>query len=325
MTETTTQPSNSPSKRRECLATVTSSGYIPATLVMIASFLEHNPWFHGDIAIIHDQLPAADRDLLSCFKNIKFLQVNETLMEKLETLNRDVPGCNIAHKYARFFSLEAFRLGGYEKVLFCDSDMLILDNLENLFTIPGDNPTDRLLCCGDRCYHFNGTRDAGTFNPLFSREEIDASKDAFKSTFNSGFMMIDGFYLDGVHYKNMLELLSKEIWAKVQAPLTDQVVLNRYFRDKFHLLSGKYNFILIFANQILKKEELQPDDLKVIHFAGKLKPWVPVNVFQQVITDISVIRYVRMWNRHYLEFLPHFHLQYQCMNRTLKNRKTIDS
>ncbi|MCP5047296.1 MAG: hypothetical protein GY940_09000, partial [bacterium] len=108
-----TKKYNHSSGQTECLATVTSTGYIPATLVMIASFLEHNPWFTGDIVIIHDHLPDEDQDLLSCFKNIKFLQVGDPFHEKLEALNREVPERKLKHKFARFFSLEVFRLTGY--------------------------------------------------------------------------------------------------------------------------------------------------------------------------------------------------------------------
>ena len=310
---------------KDCIATVTSSGYIPATLVMIGSFLEHNHWFTGDIVIIHDNLPEEDRDLLSCFKNIIFLQVSEALNGKLETLNQEVPERGLGHKFARFYSLEAFRLTGYRKVLFLDSDMLILDDLGHLFDMPHVTDADRLMCCGDRCYHFNGKRDTETFNPLFTPEEIGAAKETFNTSFNSGFMLIDRYYLDGTHYRNMLEILSPHIWRKVRSPLTDQLVLNHYFRDNVHILSGKYNFVLLYPNQILKRENLSPEDIKVIHFAGRMKPWNPEQVFKLLKTDASIIRYVRLWNQHYLEFLPHFHLQYQCMHHTLVNRKKSSS
>ena len=42
--------------RGVCLATVTTAGYLPGTLVTIGSFLKAHPGFNGDVAVIHDDL-----------------------------------------------------------------------------------------------------------------------------------------------------------------------------------------------------------------------------------------------------------------------------
>ena len=41
-----------------CLATATTPSYLPGTLVTVDSFLRQHPGFDGDVAVIHDELPA---------------------------------------------------------------------------------------------------------------------------------------------------------------------------------------------------------------------------------------------------------------------------
>ena len=58
-----------------CLATVTTEAFVPGTLVMLHSFLKVNPWFEGDLVIIHDGLePTAHQSLVACFERLRLPQ-----------------------------------------------------------------------------------------------------------------------------------------------------------------------------------------------------------------------------------------------------------
>jgi lipopolysaccharide biosynthesis glycosyltransferase len=128
-------------------------------------------------------------------------------------------------------------------------------------------------------------------------------------------MIIDHTYLTQRHHRDLLDLLEPEIWQKVKAPQTDQVVLNMYFRNRCRLLSGRYNFLVPYGNLIRKKENLPRKEIKTLHFIGRLKPWNCFNVIEAVASDPSVIEFIRLWHQQYLEFLPQFHLRYRFMKQ----------
>ena len=145
---------------RLCLATVTTERYMPGTLVTLHSFLRHNPWFDGDLVVIHNQL---DRDLLKilevCFDQVRFLQVSEALRSRVQNLVACHP--DLSARQARFYSLESFRLQGYEQVLFCDSDVLFRQSIEDLFAL-----SQPLICCGDGPHYQGYGRHSSSFQPM---------------------------------------------------------------------------------------------------------------------------------------------------------------
>ena len=44
-----------------CFATVATESFLPGALVLLASFLQYHPRFHGDVVILHDALPQPAR------------------------------------------------------------------------------------------------------------------------------------------------------------------------------------------------------------------------------------------------------------------------
>jgi alpha-N-acetylglucosamine transferase len=141
---------------RLCLATVTTDSFVPGTLVTLHSFLKHNRWFKGDIAIIHDQLSEEYRESLSrIYDKVRFLKADPQLLARVTEITEVFP--EFASKQARFYSLETFRLREYDKVLFCDSDLLFRRPIQDLFDMP-----QPLIACGDgiaRCLRTMTTPD----------------------------------------------------------------------------------------------------------------------------------------------------------------------
>ena len=126
---------------------------------MLGSFLKHHPRFDGDLVIIHDALPQAARDALQALSDrVRFETVSTRLRDRLAHLSAGHPAFAGGLEY--FYSLEAFRLHGYRKVLFYDSDVLVRAPLDALFDAPGT-----LLCCPDHVALGGGRRDARTFEP----------------------------------------------------------------------------------------------------------------------------------------------------------------
>ena len=250
-----------------CLATATTESFVPGALVMLGSFLEHHPRFDGDLVIIHDALPQAARDALQALSDrVRFETVSTRLRDRLARLAAGHPAFASGREY--FYSLEAFRLHGYRKVLFYDSDVLVRAPFDALFDAPGT-----LLCCPDHVALGGGRRDARTFEPLSPADPADAP--ALSNTFNSGFFLLDGRLADGACYADLLDMVHPHMWPGPRAPHTDQFLLNRCFAGRCTLVSSTYNYLLASAPAIRARENLAPEHAKVLHFNYPVKPWAP--------------------------------------------------
>ncbi len=302
-----TRTNNIPEKL--CLATITSETFIQGTLVMLHSFLKHNPWFGkagGDIVIIHDSLPPRLKQLTYGFDNVKYMQVGQELKEKVDKLCAGVPQLKLEARKKRFYSLDIFRLAGYRNLLFCDSDILFLDDISGLINAPGmmginnDHP---LLGCGDVHYFTNTPIDAETFLPKEADTAPGESQSTITQTFNAGFLIVDKHYLTTHHHHNLLELLNIDLWSKIKAPHTDQIILNLYFNGRCHLLSARYNYLLLHYDAISTKEDIPLKDIKVLHFNGKSKPWESRRT-NKYITGLPILApFFKLWQQEFLDFL----------------------
>ena len=250
-----------------CLATVATESFLPGALVLIASFRQHHPRFHGDVVILHDALPQSARDALRAVSpRVRFEPVSSALKDRLARLRDTHPAFTCGLEY--FYSLEAFRLHGYRKVLFYDSDVLVRAPLNALFDAP-----DALLCCPDHASLHGARRHARTFEPLAPDSPTDAP--ALEHTFNSGFLLFDGRLTRGACYADLLDMVAPHTWPGPHAPHTDQLLLNRYFAGRHTLLSSTWNYLLASAPAIRARENLAPERAKALHFNYPVKPWTP--------------------------------------------------
>ena len=259
-----------------CLATATSEGFVPGTLVMIASFLEHHPLFDGDVVVIHDNLPEVHRrQLAAACGRLRFEQISPELRERLAALSAALP--SFAPKLGQFYSLEAFRLRGYRKVLFYDSDVLFQSSVQELFNRP-----EVLLCCGDSVFLRGWRRDAATFAPA-----PPENGGALERTFGAGFLMIDGRLVEEDVHRGLLQLVSPATWRGADTPHTDQLVLNQRFAGRQTLVGWTYDFVLPMAEAIRAREGTDAASAKALHFAGAVKPWMPHAMLHWADRDAS--------------------------------------
>ena len=245
-----------------CVATVTTPSFLPGTLVALGSFLSRHPRFTGDLVVIHDGLPEAARDALSALPRLRFEPVSAVLRGRLDRLRAARP--ELGPRLARFHSLEAFRLNGYRKVLFCDSDLLFRRPVDELFDRP-----EALLCCGDGPFYRGNRRDSRTF----LERAGPAGPGMLHRTFNAGFLLIDAALLDGRDYAGLLSLVTPEGWRGVAAQQTDQIIYNRHFAGRQTLLGPTYNYLLAHARDIRDSEGLKAGEASVLHFNMRAKPW----------------------------------------------------
>ena len=250
-----------------CLATVVTDSFVPGAVVMLGSFRAHHPGFEGDVVVLHDGLSEASRTVLAAVGGrVRFEPVRPELTDRVARLREAYP--HWIRPSAVFHAIHAFRLDGYRKVLFYDSDVLFQEPVGELFGAGGE----ALLCCGDQSSLADGVRDAETLRPL-ERGAADADRPVLEHTFNSGFLLIDGSCTGERVYADLLALLAPEAWRGSATRLGDQDVLNRYFAGRQTLVDWTYNYLVPNGPDIRARTGLDAARAKALHFKGPVKPW----------------------------------------------------
>lgn len=282
-----------------CLATVTTSSYVIGTVVLIHSFLEKNSWFDGDIVILTEtkNLSSSEIDILCSFDRVMIVDIGVELRENIRALEESNP--SFLGKSARFFSLEAFNLDRYEKVLFCDSDLLFLGSVKNLFD---DNQP--LLCCGDGPCYQGLNRNKYSFKPCAPK----APDQELANTFNAGLMLIDKSLITRSNYQSLVDMTTASHWTHSKITLTDQRIFNLFFAGQQKLVSPVYNYLLAHQNSIDAAHPDIIDDIKVFHFNGAAKPWQLMRSMSAIDDNVLQFQAAIRWYQQFERALSHKHL-----------------
>lgn len=176
-----------------------------------------------------------------------------------------------ANPYGRwnetFFKLQIFNLTQFEKVVFLDLDMIIVQNIDELF----DKPHMSAVPAG-RCAH------------------------NWWTSFNSGLMVIEP---NNAVYQEIISCIPVACKVRLQKNqgFGDQDVLNFYYANWWNnqnvVLSEIYNAVTFAFEEVCRT--FGYDNLKVIHYAEPPKIWqrsewkVHVHIFKCVLTG--------QWNR----------------------------
>lgn len=284
-----------------CIATVTSDGFISGTFVMLRTFIKYNPWFRGEIVVFHDGLSDKNKGILKqCINSLILQPVNGELKSICNELMSGFPA--IRQKVSHFYSIESFSLAGYDKVIFCDSDILFLGSIEPLFEL--DKP---LICCGDSAWYQGMGRDRNTFRKIIkNRNNIQS---VIEYPFNSGLMLIDKVNLTPENYSNILSMINMTTWKNIETAHTDQIVLNLYFDKQVHIADCSYNYLLIHRDLLLEKTGVGFKQVNLIHYNGTPKPWRLDKVIEQTGLDPASIPFYRKWLEEYQDTLSYLSLR----------------
>ena len=294
--------------RDVCLVTAVTDSYVPGAVALIGSFRLHHPGFEGDVVVLHDGLSEGSRTILAAVGGrVRFEPVRPALLERVARLREAYP--NRVRSPTMFYTLDAFRLGGYHKVLYYDSDMLFQGPVGELF----DTDAAGLLCCGDRSCLMGRVRDAETYLSL-ERGAADADRPVLEHTFNCGFLLIDGSCTGERVYADLLARMAPEAWHGLADRLGDEYVLNRYFAGRQTLVSRTYNYIVSDAAAIRARTGLDAGRAKVLHFTGAVKPWAPDVMLRWARGETKprsrlVAAPFRRWYDTYTDVLTRIHLR----------------
>ena len=282
-----------------CFVTGATERFVPGALATLCSFRQYHPGFDGDLVVLHDALPRAQREHLArACPGVRFEPVSPALRDRLAALAAQRP--EFAPRISQFYSLEAFRLRGYRKVLYYDSDVLFQGSVADLFDSPA-----ALLCCGDEVFLRGECRDAATFAPSA------AAADALERTFGAGFLLIDSALVEADCYADLLTLVSPDTWRGTATTHTDQLILNRHFAGRQTLASWRYDFVLPFAEAIRAREGIDAASARALHFAGPIKPWMPEAMLHWTRGDPrrKPIDLFKRWYDAYVGYLAAAHVR----------------
>lgn len=220
--------------------------------------------------------------------NVKqFLSKNDLQYILLENLSPDIIDRNNLSSYWNntLFKIKVFDLVNFDKLVFLDTDMIVLQNLDHLFDYP----------------HMSAS-DAGAV--LYPE---------WKGGINSGLMVVEP---DHNVYTGMLSCVDTAFEKRTKKNLGfgDQDIIKEFYPswgNQQHLhLSEVYNTMLGYGG-VLRKAKLINSwrDIKVYHYTGSQKPWNK-SIRKQISVILKIIKRAGIYSaidfriyKHYIETL----------------------
>lgn len=247
--------------------------------------------------MIADKLTDESIRRLCIFPKIRIEQTDNSLLQKLDDLCSVLP--IFKSRTPGFFSIEIFRFTKYEKVLFLDSDMIVVQDVEELFGLTG-----HFYGCAE---WFSGkVRKLSDYKSVFSDEN---NEDIIENAINTGFMLISGDTISDKVYRGLTEMVSPKNFEDSTTLNTDQLIINKYFRNRIQLLDSRYNYRPKNSKGILARENIKSEDAKIIHFLLKSKPWNLDQVMPTSEQNIDLLKSYELWYQWYFRLLKFSHLQ----------------
>jgi lipopolysaccharide biosynthesis glycosyltransferase len=281
---------------RLALATVLSDNFLPGALTMIRSFIDANPWFSGDIIVIYDGLTEQTATALKYhWPNIMLRKVGAELTERMAAVAA-AAGWQ-SNKQLQFASLEAFALEDYDRVIFCDSDILFLASIEHLLAIEAP-----LIACGDGANFRGNLRRISDFAEVTAQTAQPKSK-YISDTFNTGMMIIRMDEKSRENYGQLVAMMDPQIWRNDQTGHTDQMLLNIYFAGQQTIADPSYNYLMSHRALIEKATGIDIEKARAIHFTGPAKPWLGLDKLRATELDQPYFEAYRKWRGVYSTML----------------------
>jgi lipopolysaccharide biosynthesis glycosyltransferase len=211
--------------------TVCNKEYLIGFEVMLKSLVDNNPRITNEnipFCIISNDL--TDNDLstsIKIHKNIFLKRYNEEKYLEIEALKKKQMAFGDYTKY-EIFSLD------YDKIIFLDSDIVVLGNIDYLIDFNGD---------------------------------IGGVRDLYIDQYNTGVLVVSKKYLSEKITNDLIHLTT--IYGITEH--LDQDIINSYFYDEVTEIPISYNYLKTYSKEIFKNSGL-PKHIKILHYIVK-KPW----------------------------------------------------
>ena len=212
--------------------TVCNKEYLIGFEVMLKSLIDNNPRVITDnlpfVIITNDLNPEDLVTSRTIYNNIHIKRFNESKYSQIEELKKKQMAFGDYTKY------EIFSLTEFKKIIFLDSDTIILGNIDYLIDF---------------------------------KESFGCVRELFIDQYNTGVMVIGNKYLNPKITEDLINLTN--VYGITEH--LDQDIINNYFIDIITPIPLEYNYLKIYSKQIFQNTGL-PDYIKIIHYVVK-KPW----------------------------------------------------
>lgn len=253
-----------------------SDYYVPYLYTTLFSTLKHKSQSDiYDVIILHESISTANRSKIKGLErifngvHIRFFNISPLIKSYTFKANNHVS----VETFYRLFIPVIFK--NFKKIVFLDSDLIVLDNVGELYRLSDDNAT------------ISATRDAeyqalyfGNENVRNYTQEVLKISDV-KKYFQAGVIVFNVERFNNCYsLKELLDFASSREFMFV-----DQDVLNSFLQDDVKYLPMRWNVMTDCAghrinnirtyaplqtNKLYKEARLSPS---IIHYAGFAKPW----------------------------------------------------
>ncbi|MEM6878444.1 MAG: glycosyltransferase [Bacteroidota bacterium] len=285
--------------RQQAVVTICTPNFVPGTLLMVYTFRKYNPWWQGEFIVLVDKPTSQMEKHLDYLPGVRLHPIGKDLLRR----SKEVADADSTGKVfqSHFYSLELFNLQGYDKLFYVDSDMLILGSFHELFLRP-----EPMICVGDGFHYKDKLRDGAGYN-TFKPKFWQSKSKGWDGCFNAGLILFDGSWASEKHYRDLCAMVTTEGYSQQAMRLQDQMIQNIYFRDRFTLVSARYNYRLGLADGILEKDGILQEDAYVIHYTARKKPWLHHEALDRLTDNPRYFDAFRLWQTHWLELAEQLH------------------
>ena len=213
---------------------LSTNEYYPGVVAMFESLKLTKPKYHDFVVIINETI---NRDIINKLEKRGYLVIKKDKIDFSSIVSNN----SFTYWINTFDKLHIFELTEYDKIIYLDSDLFIVKNIDDLFDMPHLSGA----ISGKECYN-----------------EWDG--------INSGLMVI--VPEEGILTK-LLNVISTH---KFDKDIGDQDIINYYYDwpNKNLAISEKYNIFYNLIDYYIEKLKYNPNDVRCIHYIGSRKPWM---------------------------------------------------
>jgi lipopolysaccharide biosynthesis glycosyltransferase len=199
---------------------------------MMNSLKRYNPWFNLPLVILDDGLSEESIETVKfIYGKVHFHTIRKESYKKVNF--------NVTNKRLRctYYKLDFFNISGYDRLVFIDSDVIVLGNIKELFDC-----------------------SAG----FAAVKGYDPRRDILRRDFNSGVFVVNKMYLTAQVYTELLKICQKGF------KMPDQKTMNIFFGGRTTFLDKVYNV----EKRMLYTSNLKHylNNARILHYVGE-KPW----------------------------------------------------
>ena len=223
---------------------LTTNNYFQGTLVTLESLKRTNPKIKEFVVLVNEEIEESNIQILNSF-NYKVIKIN-----KIE-LDSNTNYQNMKHWKNTFDKLKIFELTDYDKIIYLDSDLQILQNIDELFQLP----------------HLSGVIAGKSAHPEWTG-------------INSGLIVIEP------KEKELQRIIEGLKDFNTEEEFGDQDIINYYYHWAERNLSipEKYNIFSREVDYYINHNIVKEEDIHIIHYIGLIKPWMIENR-EEVLSD----------------------------------------